>query len=201
MCQPLATATASTVILLAIALVLAGCGGDSGPSTVHQVPKGSEPINHDQSPANAPASPAPMVDHPPWSLPQEWQPVAGSRPMRHSTFFVEIAETPVEIAIAHFPGEVGGVVANLNRWRSQIGLGPIAAADVEALIEHFATSPGFSGYTAHLQGDTMHMLVGSIHEEAADRTWFVRATLPPELAPQLRPALFAFARSFGGGGN
>jgi hypothetical protein len=167
---------------------------------VHQVPKGSEPVTADPAPGDQPAAAgtaSQSVDHPPWILPTAWEPVPGSRPMRHGTYAVLLADTPVEITIAHFPGDVGGVVANLNRWRSQIGLGPITAADAEALISRFDEHPGFAGYTVHLQGADTHMLVGSIHEAAADRTWFVRATLPPELAPRLRPALFAFARSFG----
>jgi len=34
--------------------------------------------------------------------------------------------------ISSFPGEVGGTFANVNRWRGQIGLAPIAEKDLAA---------------------------------------------------------------------
>ena len=33
-----------------------------------------------------------------------------------------------ELAVTHFPGDVGGDLANVNRWRQQIGLEPIDEA-------------------------------------------------------------------------
>ncbi len=35
-----------------------------------------------------------------------------------------------EASVASIPGEGGGLLANVNRWRKQIGLGPIEAAEL-----------------------------------------------------------------------
>ena len=41
-----------------------------------------------------------------------------------------------EIAVTVFPGNVGGLTANVNRWRGQIGLAPLAPAELEANLDH-----------------------------------------------------------------
>ena len=35
-----------------------------------------------------------------------------------------------EATVAEMPGDGGGPLANVNRWRGQIGLGPVAAGDL-----------------------------------------------------------------------
>jgi hypothetical protein len=32
-----------------------------------------------------------------------------------------------EVTVSAFPGDTGGLLANLNRWRGQIGLEPVQA--------------------------------------------------------------------------
>ncbi|TVR40684.1 MAG: hypothetical protein EA402_13530 [Planctomycetota bacterium] len=202
-----------TPCCLFAALSLAGCGG-SEEIQEQQVTSGSESIRPEQPTAReaayagaaagdaayAPAASGTVSradDRPNWVLPAGWKLDPAPRQMRHSTYRAPAGDTVVEVAISQFPGDVGGMVANVNRWRSQVGLSPVDEAAAEALIERFDLHPGYAGYTVHLQGETTHMLVGSIFNEAANRTWYVRATLPPAAAASLRPALFAFTRSFG----
>jgi hypothetical protein len=53
--------------------------------------------------------------------------------------------TKGEVAISHFPGDVGGDLANVNRWRQQVALPPIDEAGL-------AVSTAF-GYDVSLQTD------------------------------------------------
>lgn len=131
----------------------------------------------------------------PWTAPEGWEPLADVPPMRLATYIIEDPEGPVEVAISRFPGDVGGVLANINRWRGQVGLPPVGEGDLEELVARFE-APGFEGYEVHLRGPQLHMLASGIHDLAADHTWFVRVTTAEGPADRVQDEVFAFARSF-----
>jgi hypothetical protein len=58
-----------------------------------------------------------------WQAPSDWQNKPGNA-MRKGTY----AAGAAEVAITDFPSDVGGVLMNVNRWRGQVGLGPIDEA-------------------------------------------------------------------------
>ncbi|MDQ8187573.1 hypothetical protein [Pelagicoccus sp. SDUM812002] len=49
---------------------------------------------------------------------------------------------PADFAITSFPGDTGGLVANVNRWRRQIGLSPWDAAQVTAAVQSLENEAG-----------------------------------------------------------
>src|SRR5208283_5637634 len=61
-----------------------------------------------------------------WNPPADWQSKPGSA-MRKGSFAVGGG---AEVAITAFPGDVGGVLANVNRWRGQAGLAPVDEASL-----------------------------------------------------------------------
>ncbi|MFI4915491.1 MAG: hypothetical protein ACIAS6_03155 [Phycisphaerales bacterium JB060] len=137
----------------------------------------------------------------PWAAPAGWRRVDQERPMRLATYVIESGDAgdAVEVAISRFPGDVGGMLANVNRWRGQVGLAPVASGELDGMMERFE-NPGFVGHTMRLEGPEGHMLVASIHEAAQDRTWFVRVTTDAAAADAVQDEVFAFARTFGAGG-
>jgi len=98
-----------------------------------------------QAPAAAPAAPAPMVapasmkaeaagfDAPKWAkLPAGWS-VGPENSMRKATWLVSGPKgSTAEIAVTVFPGSVGGLAANVNRWRGQVGLPPSSPDEIAA---------------------------------------------------------------------
>lgn len=176
-----------------------------------QVPKGSETVP--DAPAMSPAPPPPSGEQAgspdgdgspeepgaadPWVVPVGWTLVPGERPMRVATYEAPGPDGPVEVAITRFPGNVGGELANINRWRGQMGLPAIDESELESVIERFEAS-GYDGYQARIEGDDMHMLAAGVYEQANDRTWFVRANVAPETTDELAPQVFGFARSIAG---
>lgn len=131
------------------------------------------------------------VAHPTWTVPVGWQKVEGQKPMRVATF--TCAEG--EIAVSQFGGNAGGLLANVNRWRGQVGLEPVAAEKLPELLQQFEI-PGFAGATMRLKGEAKHMLGAAIYETKADRTWFVKLTCTPAAADAQEAAFIAFAKSF-----
>lgn len=131
------------------------------------------------------------VAHPTWTVPAGWQKVAGEKPMRVATFTCPEGE----IAVSQFGGNAGGLLANVNRWRGQVGLEPVTAEQLPGVVQQFEI-PGFAGATMRLKGESKHMLGAAIYEPKADRTWFIKLTTTPAVADAQEAAFVAFAKSF-----
>ena len=178
------------VSALATAFLAAGCDGEE-PVRAYSVAK--EP-----SPAPLPSAPAGEIQPPSWTIPAGWRESPEPQPMRVATFLAGEEDAAIEIAVSVFPGDTGGLLANVNRWRGQVGLGPIAEAQVSGIVEPFENS-GFTGHLMRLEGPEQHLLGAAIYETAMDRTWFVKAQGSPATADAHAAEVFAFARSFGAG--
>lgn len=170
-----------------------------------EVPAGSEPITGEKAGESAPPSTA-LSDREsgegaswPWLAPEGWVAVEEARPMRLATYEIPLEGGAVEVAITRFAGDVGGMLANVNRWRGQIGLPPVTEAELPTLMETFE-SAAFQGSLFHFEGPEQHMLAASLFEAGADQTWFVRVTDSAERVGAVKDSVFEFARSFGSGG-
>ncbi len=63
-----------------------------------------------------------------WTAPASWEAKASSS-MRRGSYVVTGSDgASADMSITAFPGDVGGDLANVNRWRGQIQLPPIDAA-------------------------------------------------------------------------
>ena len=68
-------------------------------------------------------STAAAIDTPAWSVPASWDELAPTS-IRKGNFRIGTGNQIAEITVTAFPGDVGGLEANVNRWRGQIGLPP-----------------------------------------------------------------------------
>lgn len=102
-------------------------------------------------PTEEKATPAPYT----WQQPEAWQP-GPAFPMRLASFTIPIGDTTADCSLMRLAGEGGGLVANINRWRAQIGLSPL---DEPTLQQHIQQLEGKSGsfsyikFTNHAQPD------------------------------------------------
>ncbi len=60
-----------------------------------------------------------------WNAPEEW--VVGSpSSVRIGSFAIQgLSKNELDISITRFPGDVGGLFSNVNRWRRQLSLPPL----------------------------------------------------------------------------
>ena len=135
------------------------------------------------------------VASPTWTVPAGWAKLDGEKPMRVATFTAGEGANAVEVAISVFPGDVGGLLGNINRWRSQVKLGPITQDQLAANVTPFEVA-GFAGNTMRLKGEPQHMLGAAIKEVKAERTWFIKITGTPAAIEAQEAAFVAFAKSF-----
>jgi hypothetical protein len=102
----------------------------------YQIPKETRPTPSDAMTVAPSAKSGSMTVAPPsvsppattgasllWTAPTGWTVKAGSAMRRGS--FAAGADASADISITAFPGDVGGVLPNINRWRGQVGLPPV----------------------------------------------------------------------------
>lgn len=124
-----------------------------------------------------------------WTVPASWHEVETTSDMRIATFHTEIG---LEVAVTAFPGDVGGLVANVNRWRGQVGL---ESTDEQGVEENIERLDGVDVIIVDVSGVDAR-LVGSVINVGDGQTWFVKATGPSETVGQLKADLIEFSNSF-----
>ncbi len=185
---------------LALACTLVAC--DDAGVQEEQIAKGIEDIPaaaHSEQPSDGQhaqhETPKSSDSRFPWVAPEGWVFDETPRQMRFATYMAPTDAGDQEIAVTRFPGRVGGELANINRWRGQMGLAPISEGELEEHIERFSME-GYDGYQIRIESDSGAMLASAVFDQSINQTWFVRATLPSsELADQLEADVFAMARS------
>lgn len=130
-------------------------------------------------------------DNPAWQVPAHWQEQAAGN-MRRATFAVEFPEGTLDVAVTSFPGDVGGDLANVNRWRQQVGLPEVNAGELEELLERFEVNGVPVAVTA-LYGYKSAMRAAIIPVNG--NTWFVRMSGAPALVERDGEAFRSFVES------
>lgn len=173
----------------AIFLILAGLCACSDPKVaVYDAPK--------EAPAAASAVEAgPSGDHAShshdrlgWKAPAGWKEEAGSG-MRLATLTPPGGQA--DLSVIQLDGEAGGDLANINRWRGQLGLEPVASAAEGA--QTIATPAG-RAIVVDLKGKDSKALVGAILNHSGD-TWFFKLTGPAAAVAEAKPGFLALLRS------
>jgi hypothetical protein len=80
-----------------------------------------------------------------WSVPEGWEQQPGSE-MRYASFSVGSYDPPLELTVIPLGSEASSVLANVNRWRGQIGLPPIRDQE----LSEVTTQRDLGGVTATL---------------------------------------------------
>ena len=132
---------------------------------------------------------------PAWVVPAGWTKLEVEKPMRVATYSAGEGPNKVEVAISVFPGDVGGLLGNVNRWRRQVGLDALTQDQLAANVHAFE-NPGFTGNTMRLKGEAQHMLGAAIKDVKGERTWFVKIQGAPAAIDAQEAAFLSFAKSF-----
>ncbi len=106
------------------------------------------------------------------------------------------AGATADLSITAFPGAVGGELANINRWRGQVGLPPITDAELPAAATRF-TANGLPFTVVDLAGadlaNPQRILGGMTPYEGA--MWFFKLTGPDALVAKAKPAFLDFLKT------
>lgn len=133
------------------------------------------------------------IAKPSWTVPAGWQ----ERPagmMQVAKFAVAGDKGKAEVSVAAFPGETGGTLANVNRWRKQLGLEPVD----EAALSKLTTPLDLSGTKALLvdmanPADSNHLIAAIVPRNG--NTWFYKILGNDSVVAEQKAAFVEFVRS------
>ena len=176
-------------VLLPLFLLAALTACRKEPIEVRTVPKEDAP-----APASdmAPAERARGVR---WTAPSGWKELAGGGGgMRVATFELPKINGKVEATVVALPGDVGGELANVNRWRGQLALAPIAQEDLAAARATVKTDLGaLLVYDFTGTGEKKTRLVAGMIQ-VSGTTWFFKLMGEEKAVAAARPAFLKLLR-------
>lgn len=200
-----------TLAMLAALLALSGCKDreirayrapkDPAPPAMPAATSGELPANH--PPIGQAAGPGSDMAGTPvatasgnaltWTAPTAWQ-AKPNGPVRKGSYAVPGAGGQAgDLSITAFPGDTGGLFANINRWRGQIGLPPIEQSQLDASVEHIDIGSFHVDYIDMLgtaSGQPTRLLGAIVPFEG--QTWFFKLTGPDALVADQRAAFREF---------
>jgi hypothetical protein len=170
-----------------VTLVDLGGAADKGPSpSPHpqvpnlqpEVPAGSKPITYD--------------------VPAGWEELPASG-FRVAAFRVRDGDRTADVTVIPLGGQAGGLLANVNRWRGEVGLPDITEAQLAKEAKEIGGTGNLKGFTVDLLGPesagaNRKRTLGAIflHDE---RSWFVKLMGPADLVGKQQSAFDAFVKS------
>lgn len=195
---------ASSLLLLAMALALAGCNRDSvkvyhvetnDTAALPAQAAGSSPMS---SMANM-AGDIPIPDNSglpkmTFTLPAGWKEKALTQ-LRVASFEVVENGKTADVSVIPLSGAAGGDAANVNRWRGQVGLQPLPEEELGKLAEKVQVA----GQVADLydlaseSDDSQRILALILHQ--GDTAWFFKMAGDADLVAKQKDAFIAFLKS------
>lgn len=141
------------------------------------------------------STPAPSAELPFTAIPPSgWSPGRTST-LRKAAFVVSVpgAERNVEITVVDLAREAGDRLANVNRWREQVGLEPIDAMQLASILQQIDLD-GVTADLVELEGTGGDTIVGAIVDRG-ERTWFFKLHGPSPAAAEQKAAFLDYLRS------
>lgn len=163
----------------------AGGGSSSG----GKLPADHPPIDSGQS---APVAKAQASSDLKYDAPPEWSP-GKANAFSLAAFKVVDGDAQADITISTAGGEL---LDNVKRWRGQLGLSPIDAAELSKSVQKIDTLGTTGAYVEIVgpEGAKRETILG-VQAEAGGRTWFVKLKGDAKLAEQEKSRFEAFVKS------
>jgi hypothetical protein len=151
----------------------------------------------EMTPAATPSSSSESSGKPAWTIPAGWQEAPPSEFLL-AKFIIGEGDAKAQVNISQLAGEGGGLLANANRWRGQLGLPQISETDLPALttsidsvngkiqIVDFTGTDTKTGKSARLVGVVVPL---------AGQTWFYKLMGDEQIVAQQKDAFTKFVQS------
>ena len=134
---------------------------------------------------------------PTWEVPAGWKEEPPAQ-MLVAKFSATDNAVRAEITVSSFPGDVGGLLANVNRWRGQVSLPPIDEASLEQAVTQVDVQVG-KGSLVELNGTIAKTgqkarLVG-VAVPHGGATWFCKMLGDEQIVAKEKAAFLKFVQS------
>ena len=135
---------------------------------------------------------------PNWEVPAGWKEVPGGQFLVAKFLLTGAANAQAAVNVSKSPGDGGGLLANVNRWRGQLGLGPLAEADLAKEIQPLDL-PGGKASVADISGQDARSgqkarLLAVVIPRSGE-TWFYKLMGDAQVVQQEKDAFVKFVQS------
>jgi hypothetical protein len=201
----------SLLAIAAATLLLSGCGEEK--VAAYRVPKEKDPMPpaaaasdaasdagaQPDAAAPAPAGPAMADTAVPtadtalvWKAPDQWVSKPAAQ-FRKATYAVPGDAGDSDLSITAFPGEAGGELANVNRWRSQLALPALGPDELEGAVTRVeANGLKFTIVEIAPRGDPAGKGMIGAMVPVGGSTWFFKLMGPGPSVKSAKPAFVEF---------
>ncbi len=200
------TTLKTTCYLLSFSLIilLSGCTKEDESVRKYQLPK-SPPEQAETPPAPAIQSSTTMPQTPEiakhesksgwtWKKPDSWQDSQGSS-MRMASFSVPAGDETGDCSVMTLGGMAGGIDANINRWRGQIGLPEQSSEEIAAAYQKIPTLAGKCIYVKLInEAKPESAILAAMIPQTAE-TLFVKCTASKAAVEKIEPEFIEFCKS------
>jgi hypothetical protein len=152
--------------------------------------KGSSGTDSDLSVIVLPGAAGDLV----WTAPADWQAKPLGQMRRGSFALKGSSGTDSDLSVIVLPGAAGGNLDNVNRWRGQVGLPPIAQAALADEATPMATDSGLEVLFVDLKGAKNDSILGGIIVQQG-QSWFFKLRGPTAQLQEQKPAFIAFLKT------
>lgn len=127
-----------------------------------------------------------------WTAPPGWVEVQNPSQVRVLSFRAGPSDNPADAAVERFPaGVLAEWAPNLNRWREQVGLGPVA--DVNSAKGSEVSVGGSTGQLYEFIGPSKALLIAIVKQ--GDAAWFFKLQGPGDVVTSQKAAFVDFLKS------
>ncbi|GHB89695.1 hypothetical protein [Cerasicoccus arenae] len=130
---------------------------------------------------------------PHWQAPADWKAKPLGSVRKGSWEITGSNGETADLSVTVFPGDVGGDLANVNRWRQQLGLTPVNAQQLDSLLQHVDFAGGH-GHVVSLASPNGQAILGAILP-LNGATWFFKMQGPKPLIDNQETAFLAFLKT------
>ena len=144
--------------------------------TAAELPPAHPPIAG-TGPVSDPGTPSDMGPAKPgWQVPASWREVPAGQFLVAKFLVTGADNNKANINVSLSPGDGGGLLGNVNRWRGQLRLAPLADAEINKLVTPVDTRAGKAMFIDMTGTDATGQnarLIGAIVPQA-NQTWFYK---------------------------
>ena len=135
---------------------------------------------------------------PSWQIPNGWQEAPAGQFLVAKFVVPGAGDGQASVNISMSQGDGGGLGPNVNRWRGQLGLAPLAGAELNQSVTSVDTQGGKASFV-ELNGTDARTgqssrLVGAI-VPLGDRTWFYKLMGPAQVVEAQKDAFTTFVKT------
>jgi hypothetical protein len=163
-----------------------------------QLPPSHPPIDGGSMMAQAGTAASSGQLKPSWDVPSGWKEIPGGQFLVAKFVVAGADSAQAAVNVSKSPGDGGGLLANLNRWRNQLSLGPLAEADLNKETQPLDL-PGGKASVADISGQDARngqkaRLLAVVIPRSGE-TWFYKLMGDAQVVEQERDAFLRFVQS------